>query len=484
MESKSIGNPLFLLVVLYGAAFVATFNENIVNVALVDIMAEFSVGSVTAQWLVTGYMIVASVMVALTAFLSCRFALRTLFFAAGSLLVSGSIAAMLAPTFLLLLAARLVQAVGTGIFVPSMMGAVLAVSPRRRMGMFLSIGGCCITLGPAFGPVVSGMMVTAFGWRFAFAPVCAAMLLLLVAGFFIVHGLGGGQHPRLDVPSLALAAAGLTVLVFGLTQLLSNTALSLGCIVAGAALVFAFAHRQDRLEEPLLNLAPLRNGRFAVSCVLSVVAMMTTFSMSVLLPLYFQGALGMTALAAGALILVPIAFNAATSLVGGRIMDKYGEWPLLPAGFALIAAGQVVVGFFGLRVGAASVVVASAVVYAGVGLIFSPSQTAGLKTLAPAENPHGVSIMNTLIQVAGSLGPSLFVGISSAVAASQAEGMLATSRAAGALAQASQQVAQATGFGAAVALAAAIACAGFVVSYLFARTRSPHVAKSPLGAQK
>lgn len=455
-SSGPSGGPTLLLAVLYGAAFVAAFNENIVNVALVDIMSEFSVSSVSAQWLVTGYMIVASIMVALTAFLLHRFSLRALFFSAAFLLIVGSAAAACARSFAFLLAMRLVQALGTGVFIPSMMSTVLRVAPRERLGTFLSIGGCCITLGPAFGPVVSGVMVTVFGWRFAFAPVCAAMALLAALGLFCVRHAAPEKTARLDVLSLALSALGLTVFVFGLTRLLTDTAMAVACVSAGAVLIWLFARRQDGLETPLLNMSPLRNGRFAISCALSVIAMMTTFSMSVLLPLYFQGAYEMTALASGALILVPIAVNALTALAGGRIMDKRGEWPLLPAGFALIALGQVCVCVFGAHVGLASVVAASAVVYAGVGLVFSPSQTAGLKTLSAQENSYGVSIMNTLIQVAGSLGPSLFVGIMSAVEQMQ-------------IVSAPAQMAQAEGFAASVGVAAAIACLGCVCAYMFAR---------------
>ena len=105
----------------------------------------------------------------------------------------------------------------------------------------------------------------------------------------------------------------------------------------------AFVVRQHRIPNPLLNLTPMHNRLFAPVCVLVVVAMMTTFSMSVLLPLYFEGALGTTALAAGALLLAPILVNAVTSLVGGRVMDKRGSWPLLPAGFAIITVGQLAV---------------------------------------------------------------------------------------------------------------------------------------------
>ena len=101
------GKPLVLLLsVLYGSAFIAGFNENLVNMALVSIMAEYGVDSVTAQWLVTGYMIVATVVVTCMAFLYRRFHVRTLFFGAAGLSIVGSAMGLVAPGFELLLWAR------------------------------------------------------------------------------------------------------------------------------------------------------------------------------------------------------------------------------------------------------------------------------------------------------------------------------------------------------------------------------------------
>lgn len=192
---------------------------------------------------------------------------------------------------------------------------------------------------------------------------------------------------------------------------MAAAAIALGLVVMGV-----FVMRQGRIPNPLLNLEPMCNRLFAPMCALVVVAMMTTFSMSMLLPLYFEGALGTTALAAGALLLAPILVNAVTSLVGGRIMDKRGSWPLLPAGFAVITVGQLAVCLCAPALSLAGVLVASVIVYAGVGLALSPSQTAGLQTLSPEQNPHGVTILNTFIQIAAAVGPSLFIGVLSSVA--------------------------------------------------------------------
>ena len=91
-------NVRALLCVLYAAAFIAAFNENIVNVGLLDIMGEFGIDAPAAQWLVTGYMIVTTVVVSIVAWLQRRFSLRTLVLSASLLLLVGSAACLVAPS--------------------------------------------------------------------------------------------------------------------------------------------------------------------------------------------------------------------------------------------------------------------------------------------------------------------------------------------------------------------------------------------------
>lgn len=472
-EQRSTNLPM--LIVLYAAAFIGAFNENLVNTALVDIIATFSIGSSTAQWLVTGYMIVSAIMVTIVAFLSQRFALKPLFAAGGILLIGGSLVSLFAPVFWLLLAGRLVAAVGTGIFIPLMMNSVLALAPKKKLGTYLSIGGCMITFGPALAPLASGAMVTAFGWRSIFLMPSIGIAVLIVAGMLLIKPYSEPRDIKLDVPSVLLSALGLTVFVYGINLASTDLGPALVGIVVGLALIALFAVRQLRLEVPVLNLRPMALPAFSIAVLLEIVAMMMTFSMSVLLPLYFEGAAGTSAFMAGFLLLIPILVNAVTALIGGRVMDKRGEWPLLPVGFCLIAAGQVFIALTSGGGDIAPVLIGSIVVYAGVGAVFTPSQTAGLKHLSREMHVHGVAIMNTFAMVAACIGPALFVGVMSASAAGQA--------------QLGAAGAEAFGFSQATLIAAIIAIVGFIVSTLYAwhargrvtaPTIAPHLAKPVL----
>lgn len=458
-EISAKKSPILMLAVLYGSAFVAAFNENTVNVALVSIMREFAIDANTAQWLVTGYMIVTAIVVTITAFLVKRLRLRTLFLLAAGIFLFGLIAATLAPTWPLFLAARLVQAIGTGIFIPVMMSTVLAVAPRTKMGTYLSIGGCMITFGPAFAPVVSGIMVTTLGWRSIFLPAIAIIVILMVLGIAFIRNIAEPESIKLDVLSVVLSAIGLFLFVYGLSLVMSDPAVAAITAALGLCAIALFVRRQYRIPDPLLNLSPMRNRLFIPVCLLVIVAMMTTFSMSVLLPLYFEGALGTSTFLAGALLLAPILVNAVTSLIGGRMMDKKGSWPLLFVGFAIITIGQLGVCLVSPQLSLAGVLIASIVVYAGVGLVLSPAQTAGLQTLRPEENPHGVAILTVFIQIAASLGPSLFIGVLSSVSGgAEAAGTPA-------------MMAQAEGFASAVAVATAIAAVGAVTAFVYGRKR-------------
>lgn len=455
-----------MLAVLYAAGFMAAYNENIINVILVDVMSTFSVSTSTAQWLVTGYMIVTAVVVSITAFLFRRFAIKQLVCAGSLFLIVGAVGCFLAANFPMLLVFRLLQAFGTGIFIPLMMTTVLMVAPKQRLGTFMSIGSCCITFGPALAPVLSGLLATLLGWRFVFVLPAVVVVVIMVLSFALVKNIGEPSRVKLDVPSIVLSALGLTALVFGLNELASALVVALVALAVGCVLIGLFVARQRVLDEPILDLRPLSQRSFLFGSVLAIFAMMTTFSMSVVLVLYYEGALGMTALAAGALLLPPILLNALTALIGGRVMDKRGAWPLIPLGFLVIVVGQASIAYTSYDAALLAVGIGSCVTYAGVGLVFAPAQTAALNTVPHDQNASGVSIMNLFIQVAASLGPALFTGVLSSTAASEAAlGVGAT-------------LAQAHGFSAALWVATGVAALGVVIGVVFARSSRGEASRS------
>ena len=454
MRDSSLGP---LLAVFYGCGFLAGFNENLVNMALVAIMGDFSIDAVAAQWLVTGYMIAVTVVVTCMAYLYRRLSMRTLFFAAAALSIAGSAGGFLAPNFPLLLVARLVQAVGTGVFIPLMMNVIVDRVPHGRLGTYLAIGSAMITIGPATAPIVTGFMVSDLGWRSVFLVPLAAAVALTVAGIFVVRGGREPERARFDLPSALLTAAGVTLLCVGLSEVTLRPAVGAAALIGAALALGWFARRQEHLARPLVSMEPLHHGMFWPAALLVMVTMMTYFSLSVMAPLYFEEAAGLAASMAGVLMVAPVLANAAASVLSGRALDRWGEWPLLPAGLAIAVAG------LGITIAGAlagSVVVATAGIFfgsLGTGMVLSPAQTAGLRRLPEELDSHGVTLMSMAVQLSACLGPAAYVGImSSATAAASAAGAPA--------AQASAE-----GFAGAMIAALVVAAAGLVTAVFYAR---------------
>lgn len=453
MRDSSLGP---LLAVFYGCGFLAGFNENLVNMALVAIMGDFSIDAVAAQWLVTGYMIAVTVVVTCMAYLYRRLSMRTLFFAAAALSIAGSAGGFLAPNFLLLLVARLVQAVGTGVFIPLMMNVIVDRVPHGRLGTYLAIGSAMITIGPATAPIVTGFMVSDLGWHSVFLVPLAAAVALTVAGIFVVRGGREPERARFDLPSALLTAAGVTLLCVGLSEVTLRPAVGAAALVGAVLALGWFAWRQEHLARPLVSMEPLHHGTFWPAALLVMVTMMTYFSLSVMAPLYFEEAAGLAASMAGVLMVAPVLANATASVLSGRALDRWGEWPLLPTGLAIAVAG------LGITIAGAlagSVVATAGIFfgYLGTGMVLSPAQTAGLRRLPDELDSHGVTLMSMAVQLSACLGPAAYVGImSSATAAASAAGAPA--------AQASAE-----GFAGAMIAALVVAAAGLAIAFFYAR---------------
>lgn len=450
MESGKNGR--LMLPVLFVAAFAGAYNAQCVSVAIGPIASSLQVGLSDAQWLVSGYMLVQAIVMVVFAFLFRRFNTRSLFLTAAVLFIVGELAAMVAPSFGVLLAARILQACGGALFIPLMMNAIVMTSSPDKLASALSIGNIAIGVAPSFAPTISGVLVVALGWRSVFVVPLACIVICALVGLKAVTPLARPEHIRLDVASFVVVAVALASFVYSMSVIVTNPLVGIVALVIAAVCAWAFARRQASLERPLLNLSPLRNRTFAVCAILVIITIMQSFSMPLLLPTFFKGAFGIGEDVSGLLLLIPTVVMLVVMMLSGTWFDRSGAWPILPVGFAVLVLGLVLCVAFGLGGSVAGVVVAAALVFGGCGLVQSPVQAVALAPLSEEENPDGVSIVNVCIQLASAVGPALFTGV--VVAASGG---------------ASTPEASAAGFVSAIVIATVIGVVGLVLATAVAR---------------
>lgn len=413
--------PSTILVVAAFAAFLATFNETFLNVGFAPIMESLSVDVSTVQWLATAYMLGAAVMVPVSAFAYRSFPTRQLFCATTALLVIESVIGALAPNFSVLLAGRIVQALGTGMLIPIGMNITLEVAPREKLGTYMGIMGAMTTLGPSSSVILAGVILAFFNWSMLLWVFAGLSLLCFLAGAIILRDIAHLTHPRLDAPSVALIAIALIGLLYGISTIFSgNIIFAVASIVVGAAVLAIFVVRQGKLAEPLIDLRPLKIPPFAVGVVVNMLSLITIFAMNIIVPTFMQSALGTPPLVASLILFPAILCSCVISPLAGRIYDKQGPGILLPLGFLCIAVFSVLTAAFIATANPVLLAIIYVPVICGSALIIGPVQSYALSKLSPEMNPHGVTVMSTGFQIAGCIGSSVFVGVYAAVGAGQA----------------------------------------------------------------
>lgn len=410
---KKQRNPWIIIGVLVFSALVATFNETILNVALRIISEDMNTSMSSVQWLITGYMLVTSVMVPVTAFLYQSIPTKKLFLGAMTIIAVGTAGCLAAPIFPVLLACRMLQAVGTGMMIPIMMNTVLIVVPKTQIGTAMALCVCGITLGPAFGPTISGIMVQFFYWKSVFVLLLVLLLIAIVAGAVVIDNVAPLSKPHLDILSVILSTAGLAAFLYGVSIVMSNVTVGLLCIVVGVIILAVFVMRQGKLKEPLLNFKPFSNIHFTLGVAMVFIAMLINFSLNAVMPSFLQGAFRVASMASALLLLPGVLLNAFSTNVSGKILDKHGVKVMLPVGFAVFSIALFVLSRCNETSSLILIVVAHILIYQGLAFSMSPAQTSALATLTPGMNSHGVAIVNTFMQIAASVGSSLFGGIQS-----------------------------------------------------------------------
>ncbi|WP_160668434.1 DHA2 family efflux MFS transporter permease subunit [Pseudarthrobacter sp. ATCC 49987] len=422
--AKMSRESVTIIATLLVATFVVILNETIMNVALQRLMVDLGVTAPTVQWLSTGFMLTMAVVIPTTGFILQRLSTRAVFMLAMGLFSGGTLLAALAPGFGVLLLARIVQAGGTAIMLPLLMTTILTLVPVSRRGFVMGNVSIAISVAPAMGPTVSGLILEHFSWRFMFVFVLPIALAAFAIGARFLTNIGEQEKTRLDVPSVLLTVPAFGGLVYGLSQVGGGQggpgSPAVNALVVGIIAMAAFVLRQVRLqksEAPLLDLRAFSFRMFTVSVLLLVVAMIALFGAVILLPLYLQEIRGLTSLETG-LSLLP--GGLAMGLLGpfiGRLFDKVGPLPLTVTGstllvvalfqFSLLDEGTPVGWIIALHVGLSL----------GLALIFTPAFTTGLNPLPPHLYSHGSAIMSTLQQVAGAAGTALLVSIYAVVSA-------------------------------------------------------------------
>ena len=165
-------NPDFpaktVVATLFIGAFFGYLNDTLLNVALTPIMKDFEVDKTTVQWLTTGFLLVMGAFTPITAGVIQWFETRKMVLFTQATFLAGSLICAFAPTFGILVAGRMVQAVSAAFFVPLLFNGILLIYPPNKRGTAMGVITMMFTAAPAIGPTLSGIIIDHTHWRVLF----------------------------------------------------------------------------------------------------------------------------------------------------------------------------------------------------------------------------------------------------------------------------------------------------------------------------
>ncbi|EOD3689395.1 DHA2 family efflux MFS transporter permease subunit [Staphylococcus aureus] len=410
---EGVSRGKILAALLFGM-FIAILNQTLLNVALPKINTEFNISASTGQWLMTGFMLVNGILIPITAYLFNKYSYRKLFLVALVLFTIGSLICAISMNFPIMMVGRVLQAIGAGVLMPLGSIVIITIYPPEKRGAAMGTMGIAMILAPAIGPTLSGYIVQNYHWNVMFYGMFIIGIIAILVGFIWFKLYQYTTNPKADIPGIIFSTIGFGALLYGFSEAGNKGwgSVEIETMFAiGIIFIILFVIRELRMKAPMLNLEVLKFPTFTLTTVINMVVMMSLYGGMILLPIYLQNLRGFSALDSGLLLLPGSLIMGLLGPFAGKLLDTIGLKPLAIFGIAVMTYAtweltklnmdtpyMTIMGIYVLR-------------SFGMAFIMMPMVTAAINALSGRLASHGNAFLNTMRQLAGSIGTAILVTV-------------------------------------------------------------------------
>ncbi|EHM76629.1 TPA: DHA2 family efflux MFS transporter permease subunit [Staphylococcus aureus] len=410
---EGVSRGKILAALLFGM-FIAILNQTLLNVALPKINTEFNISASTGQWLMTGFMLVNGILIPITAYLFNKYSYRKLFLVALVLFTIGSLICAISMNFPIMMVGRVLQAIGAGVLMPLGSIVIITIYPPEKRGAAMGTMGIAMILAPAIGPTLSGYIVQNYHWNVMFYGMFIIGIIAILVGFVWFKLYQYTTNPKADIPGIIFSTIGFGALLYGFSEAGNKGwgSVEIETMFAiGIIFIILFVIRELRMKAPMLNLEVLKFPTFTLITVINMVVMLSLYGGMILLPIYLQNLRGFSALDSGLLLLPGSLIMGLLGPFAGKLLDTIGLKPLAIFGIAVMTYAtweltklnmdtpyMTIMGIYVLR-------------SFGMAFIMMPMVTAAINALPGRLASHGNAFLNTMRQLAGSIGTAILVTV-------------------------------------------------------------------------
>jgi EmrB/QacA subfamily drug resistance transporter len=397
-------------VVIVGS-IMSILDTTIVNVALATLGHQLHSRIAEIQWVVTGYMLSLAAVIPITGWAARRFGAKPVYLLSLVLFTAGSALCGLATSTTELVVFRVIQGVGGGMILPIGQLMMADAAGPKRMGRVMSIVAVPAMLAPILGPTIGGLIVDNASWRWIFYVNLPIGLIAFIAALRMLPRVEATSAGKLDIRGLALMAAGLPLLTYGLAEIgITGSVTAVKVVVpclAGLVLIVLFVMHALHIPRPLLDLRLYRRPTFSSASFAMFCLGAALFGGMILLPLYWQGVRHESVVNTG-LLTAPQGLGMALVMpLAGRLSDRYGGGPLALIGVIITTVTTIPFGMIGAHTSVTWLSIAMLARGMGIGFAFMPAMSAAFASLKRSELADATPQLNVLQRVGGSIGTAV-----------------------------------------------------------------------------
>jgi EmrB/QacA subfamily drug resistance transporter len=345
-----------LLFTLGLGVFAGALDLSVLSPALPALGRDLGVQTSDLAWIFTLYLLATIVSITVAGALADRFGRRPVYLGCIALFAAGSVLAMAAPNYTVLLAARALQALGAGGVFPVATAAIGDVVPRERRGAALGLVAATWGFAAVIGPTFGGIVTHFISWRWIFAPNVPIAVAVFALARIHVPATAPRRHEPLDGVGLFLLCVGLLAIADGLIA----SRVLVGILGVVSLLAFVFWERSVA-EFPVVPLTLFQTPQLAKTYVLEIAIGMLEGALF-FIPTVLVGAQNLSTAAAGLIAALGALTFVIVIPVAGRALDRIGSRDVLLAGAVFTELGLAVfaLGFTSLGLVLLAMIVAGA----------------------------------------------------------------------------------------------------------------------------
>jgi EmrB/QacA subfamily drug resistance transporter len=399
---------IVILLICSMALLVVGLDTTIVNVALPSIHRSFHSSLSGLQWTIDAYTLVLASLLMLSGSTADRLGRRRVFQCGLALFSLGSLLCALAPTLDMLIAARVLQAIGGSMLNPVAMSIIRNVFvDARERAMAIGVWAAVFGVSMALGPVLGGVLVQVSSWRAVFLVNLPVGAIAIVLTALFVPESKAGHARRIDPVGQLLVIAALATLTYGIIDApragwtSARTLILFGCAIACFAALVLYELRR---REPLVEVRFFRSVPFAGASITAVGVFAAVGGFLFLNTLYLQDARGLSPLDSGLYTLPMAGAMLVAGPVSGRLVGSRGTRLPLAIGSLALIAGALLLTTITSTTAPLLLFVAYFLFGIGTGMINPPITNTAITGMPPSQAGVAAAVASTSRQVGATLG--------------------------------------------------------------------------------